>query len=55
MASQALSSHLEALNAKHAGLEARLREEIARPFPDAGTIQSIKKQKLALKEEIARA
>lgn len=55
MASQALSSHLEALNAKHAGLEARLREEMTRPVPDAGTIQALKKQKLRLKEEIARA
>jgi hypothetical protein len=55
MASQALSSHLEALNAKHAWLEARLREEMARPIPDAGTIQALKKHKLRLKEEIARA
>lgn len=55
MASQALSSHLEALTAKHAGLEARLREEMARPIPDAGTLQALKKQKLRLKEEIARA
>lgn len=55
MASQALSSHLDALNAKHAGLESRLRAELARPIPDAGTIQSLKKQKLRLKEEIARA
>lgn len=55
MASQALSSHLEALTAKHAGLEARLREEMTRPIPDAGTIQALKKQKLRLKEEIARA
>jgi hypothetical protein len=55
MASQALSSHLDALNAKHAGLEARLRQEMARPIPDAGTVQYLKKQKLRLKEEMARA
>ncbi len=55
MASQALSSHLDALHAKHAGLEDRLRTEMARPVPDAGIIQSLKKQKLRLKEEIARA
>jgi hypothetical protein len=55
MASKALSSHLDALNAKHAGLEARLRQEMARPIPDAGTVQSLKKQKLRLKEEMARA
>jgi hypothetical protein len=55
MASIALSSHLDALHAKHAGLETRLREEMARPIPDTGTIQSLKKQKLRLKEEITRA
>ncbi len=48
------ASHVHALQSKHAGLEARLREEMARPSPDAATIQALKKQKLALKEEIAR-
>ena len=53
MASIAVSSHLSALQTKHAGLEARLREEMARPVPDTATTQSLKKQKLRLKEEIA--
>ena len=53
MASIAVSSHLDALQSKHAGLEARLREEMARPVPDTAMIQSLKKQKLRLKEEIA--
>ena len=48
------ASHVHALQSKHAGLEARFREEMARPSPDAATIQSLKKRKLALKEEIAR-
>ncbi|MEE4289342.1 MAG: YdcH family protein [Erythrobacter sp.] len=48
------ASHVHALQSKHAGLEARLREELARPSPDAATIQTLKKRKLALKEEIAR-
>ncbi len=52
MASTAVS-HLNALQTKHAGLEARLRDEMARPVPDTVTIQSLKKQKLRLKEEIA--
>jgi hypothetical protein len=52
MASTAVSSHLNALQHKHAGIEARLREEMARPAPDTATIQSLKKQKLRLKEEI---
>jgi hypothetical protein len=48
------ASHVHALQSKHAGLEARLRKEMARPSPDAATIQTLKKRKLALKEEIAR-
>jgi hypothetical protein len=54
MASSAASSHVNALQTKHAGLDAQLRDELARPSPDAAMIQSIKKQKLRLKEEIAR-
>lgn len=49
------SSHVHALQTKHAGLEARLRDEMARPVPDAATIQYLKKHKLRLKEEIARS
>ena len=47
------SSHVDALKAKHAGLEARLHEEQTRPAPDITMIQRIKKQKLRIKEEIA--
>ena len=47
------SSHVTALQAKHEGLEQRLREEMARPAPDSTMIQSLKKQKLKIKEEIA--
>ena len=48
------SSHVNALQAKHEGLESRLKEEMSRPFPDAAKIQLIKKQKLRIKEEIAQ-
>ena len=48
------TSHVDALNDKHAGLDARLQAEMARPAPDATKVQDIKKQKLKLKEEIAR-
>ena len=48
------ASHVHALQSKHAGLEARLREEMARPSPDTATVQDLKKRKLALKEELAR-
>lgn len=54
MASSAASSHVNALHSKHAGLEAQLRDEMARPVPDTAMIQKIKKSKLRLKEEIAR-
>ena len=47
-----MSSHINALQAKHADLEARLHHELARPAPDTATIQALKKQKLRLKEEI---
>ena len=47
-------SHIEHLQARHAHLEAHLAEEMARPMPDFFTIKDIKKQKLLLKEEIAR-
>ncbi|RPF71925.1 YdcH family protein [Aurantiacibacter spongiae] len=49
------SSHASALQSKHRGLERRLKDEMSRPVPDAATIQAIKKQKLAVKEAIARS
>ncbi|MEL6239063.1 MAG: YdcH family protein [Pseudomonadota bacterium] len=48
------ASHVHALQSKHAGLDAQLRREMARPSPDPATVQYLKKRKLALKEEIAR-
>lgn len=54
MASSAASSHVNALQTKHAGIDARIRDELTRPAPDAAMIQELKKQKLRLKEEIAR-
>lgn len=49
-----LTSHVDALQSKHAGLDARLRAEMARPAPDAAMVRDIKKQKLRIKEELAR-
>jgi len=46
------SSHTSALQTKHAGLDARLQEEMGRPVPDTGTIQQIKRAKLRIKEEL---
>lgn len=48
------SGHVDALHVKHAGLDARLRAEMARPAPDAGLVKDIKKQKLKIKEAISR-
>jgi hypothetical protein len=47
------TSHATALQAKHEGLDRRLREELNRPAPDTAKIQFLKKQKLRIKEEIA--
>ena len=46
------NSHMSALAAKHAGLEARLKAETSRPLPDVALVASLKKQKLRLKEEM---
>ena len=48
------TSHVSALQSKHAGLEARIRDEMNRPAPDTATIQQLKKEKLRLKEELSQ-
>lgn len=47
------NSHISALSAKHAGLDARIKAETSRPMPDAILVASLKKQKLRLKEEMS--
>ncbi len=49
------STHHAALETKHAVLDRRLAEETGRPKPDTIMIAGLKKQKLKLKEELARA
>ena len=46
------ASHVSALQLKHAGLERQLEEELSRPLPDLATIQTLKKRKLRIKEEL---
>jgi len=46
------TSHVSALQLKHAGIERRLQEEMGRPLPDIAVIQTLKKRKLRIKEEI---
>lgn len=47
------SSHVSALQHKHAGIERLIAEEMSRPVPDQTTIQALKKRKLRIKEELA--
>ncbi len=47
------SSHVLALQAKHAGLDARIKAESSRPMPDAALVANLKKQKLRVKEEMS--
>ena len=46
------ASHFSALQLKHAGLERRIAEEQSRPMPDNSVIQTLKKRKLRIKEEL---
>jgi hypothetical protein len=46
-------AHVSALEARHAGLEARIAEERQRPMPDMATLARLKKEKLRIKEELA--
>ena len=48
------TSHVSALQLKHAGLEKRIEEEMNRPLPDNAMIQTLKKQKLRIKEELSQ-
>ena len=49
------SSHISALHAKHAGLDARIRNEAARPAPDQQLVATLKKQKLQIKQELVQS
>ena len=46
------NSHISALQAKHAGLDQRIRAENSRPLPNATLLAELKKQKLRIKEEL---
>ncbi|MCB2063061.1 MAG: DUF465 domain-containing protein [Novosphingobium sp.] len=48
------SSHLSALELKHAGIERQLHEELNRPLPDDAILQDLKKRKLRIKEQMQR-
>ena len=47
-------THVQALNDKHAAMERLIAEETNRPSPDYVKLTKLKREKLKLKEEIAR-
>ncbi|WP_420381187.1 YdcH family protein [Novosphingobium sp.] len=48
------SSHFSALQTKHAGLERRISEEMARPSPDGILLKDLKLRKFRIKEELSQ-
>ena len=49
-----VQDRIDALKAKHAELEAEIEEEEGRPLPDNVHVHELKRQKLAIKDEIAQ-
>jgi hypothetical protein len=49
-----LAAHLAELSEKHRLLEQRLQEELSRPGSDDGEIRRLKREKLKLKDEMAK-
>ncbi len=47
------STHFNALQNKHAGLERRIAEERARPSPDEVLLMELKRRKLKIKEALS--
>ena len=47
------STHVSALQMKHAGIERQIAEEMNRPMPDLSMLQTLKKRKLRIKEELS--
>jgi len=48
------TTHVNALQSKHAGLERRIAEERSRPWPDDGLLAELKRRKLRIKEELTQ-
>jgi hypothetical protein len=48
------STHFSALSVKHAKLEASIEQEGQRPMPDTIRMARLKREKLKIKEELAR-
>ncbi|WP_082356020.1 YdcH family protein [Novosphingobium sp. AAP83] len=48
------STHISALQTKHAGLERQIHAEMNRPLPDETLVAQLKRKKLKIKEELSR-
>ncbi|CAH0498635.1 YdcH family protein [Novosphingobium sp. CECT 9465] len=48
------STHISALQMKHAGLERQIQSEMTRPLPDETLVATLKRKKLKIKEELSR-
>lgn len=48
------SSHITALQSKHAVLEQQIAQEMSRPIPDDRRVMELKRRKLRIKEELAQ-
>jgi hypothetical protein len=48
------TAHLEALSARHATIEGQIAAEMHRPLPDSARLSHLKRQKLKIKEELAK-
>jgi len=49
-----MQDYVESLRSKHAHLEREIDDEMHRPLPDQSTLSRLKREKLRLKDEIAR-
>lgn len=48
------TDRIDTLRDRHASLEAKLEDETSRPLPDESVVLALKRQKLAIKDEIMR-
>ncbi|MEZ5932359.1 MAG: YdcH family protein [Alphaproteobacteria bacterium] len=49
-----MQEYVEGLRSKHAHLEEEIDDELHRPMPDQMTLTRLKREKLKIKDEIAR-
>jgi hypothetical protein len=49
-----MQDYVESLRSKHAVLEQQIDDELHRPLPDQAMLTRLKREKLRIKDEIAR-